>query len=140
MKKIIFIYLLIASTFSSCDPAESLEANIVNNTSQDIKINFISIEEPILNETLDIKSNKNFLYWEGKSSLGGYKLSFNEFDSISIRNTSNEILKIFKEDTEGKNIYNVAKYWSLRKPSKNHFEYTYEITNEDLGLVDEHID
>jgi len=55
-----------------------------------------------------------------------------DYDSIYIENSSNEILKVFKADTPGKNIYNVDEYWSVREPSKNHFVYTYEIMEEDL--------
>ena len=60
----------------------------------------------------------------------GFDLS--GIDSIYITNTSNEILKVYKEDTPGKNIYSIDEYWSVSETSKNHFVYTYEITEEDL--------
>ena len=40
--------------------------------------------------------------------------------------------KSIKENTTGKNIYDIDEYWSVSGPSKNHFVYTYEITEEDL--------
>ena len=130
-RKSLSIYLLLTFIVSSCDPGESLEANIINNTSQDLKINFVSTEIPDLNESFEIKSNNKVLYDEF-GGIGDANLSFEFCDSIYIQNSSNEVLKVFKQDTPGKNIYNVDEYWTVREPSKNHFVYTYEITDGDI--------
>ena len=132
MKKALFICMLIGFTTSSCDPRESLEANIINNTSQDLKINFVSTEIPDFNETFEIESKKTLLYADF-GGLGRVALSFQEYDSIYIQSASNEVLKTYKENTPDKNIYNVDEYWTVREPSKNRFVYTYEITDEDIG-------
>lgn len=123
--------LLISFCFISCDPVESLEANIVNNTPQSLKINFVSIEIPDINETFEIESNSKTLYTKF-GGIGGANLGFHDYDSIYIENSSNQILKVFKEDTTGKNIYNVDEYWSVKETSKTHFLYTYDIMEEDL--------
>ena len=57
-----------------------------------------------------------------------------QFDSIYIENTSNETLKVFKETTEGKNIYAIDQYWTS-KPSRSIHTWTYEITDEDLDRL-----
>lgn len=132
MKKIFLLTcLFISFCFISCDPAESLEAIIINNSSQDLKITFVSVEIPDFNETFEIESNSKILHSE-IVGIGDANLGFHNYDSIYIENYSNEILKVYKANTPGKNIYNVDEYWQKRKPSKNHFVYTYEITNEDI--------
>ncbi|MHB0756916.1 hypothetical protein [Polaribacter sp. M15] len=133
MKKTLFIYLSILIVISSCDPGESAETNIINNTFEDLSITFVSSQFPQLNESLSLGSNEKKTYSSnGFKGTSSYLLTFMDFDSIYIKNSSNKILKIFKENTSGKNIYNVNEYWTVRETSKNHFEYTYEITEEDL--------
>ena len=130
MRKILFIFLLLFLMFS-CDPVESLEANILNNTSQDLKAIFVLLEASNFNETFEIESNNVKIIFEF-GGVGDANLAFHDYDSIYITNTSNEVLKVYKADTPGKNIYNVDEYWQKREPSKNFFEYTYEITTEDI--------
>lgn len=130
MKKLFFTCLLIGFTISSCDPRESMEAIINNSTDKNLSI-FFDSETNDFDMQLNIESNTteellNF------SAIGGVILSFRDYDSIYIQSASNEVLKVFKEDTAGKNIYNVDKYWTVREPSKNHFVYTYEITDGDI--------
>ena len=130
--------ILIGLSLLGCDPAESMEVIINNSTGKNLFIFFDSeINDFDMQLNIETKTTKELLSFR---ATGGVILSFRDYDSIYVRNTSNEILKIFKEDTEGKNIYNVAKYWTVRETSKNHFVYTFEITNEDLGLVDEDVD
>jgi len=137
MKKILFICLLLSVISSSCDPGESMEYKIENKTALDIKIYFVSkFVYPDLTDNAKIErisSMNNFTDNSGSTpGLGHVMLSFVEHDSIYITNNSDEILKVYKENTTGKNIYNIDKYWSVRETSKNHFVYTYEITEEDL--------
>lgn len=123
----------IISLFIGCDPSDSLEANIVNKTSQDFSIEFVSSDFSEINSSLLVKGNETETYsYIDKVGTRTNLLYFNDFDSIYIQNSSNEILKLYKASTPGKNIYNVDEYWSVREPSKNHFVYTYEITEEDL--------
>jgi hypothetical protein len=137
MKKRLFIYLSILLVISSCDPGESLEYKIENNTNLDIKIYFVSeFIYPDLTDNAKVESipsMNSFIDNSGSTpGLGQAIFSFVEHDSIYITNSSDEILKIFKEDTNGKNIYNIDEYWSVSETPKNHFVYTYEITEEDL--------
>ena len=138
MKKSHSIYLLLTFIISSCDPSESLEYRIENNTALDIKIYFVSnfIYPNLVDNSRveEISSMSSFKDTSGATpGLGQAVFSFTEHDSIYVTNSSNEVLKVFKEDTAGKNIYNVDEYWTVREPSKNHFVYTYEITDEDIG-------
>jgi len=139
MEKIFFVITLLIFLLISCDPSESLEAIIINKTSSDLNIHFVSkIAYPELSnntKTFTLLSyNKVYFIKKGiNKGLGQAVLSFVFYDSIYITNTSDKILKVYKENTFGKNIYNVDKYWKRSKPSKNFFEYTYEITNGDIG-------
>ena len=132
MKKTLLIHLILTFTIYSCDKGESMEAFIINSSTKNLKVNFVSSEISESNESLEIASNQKKLYIEYLSPTSGVYLTFVDNDSIYITNTSNEVLKVYKADTPGKNIYNVDEYWKKREPSKNFFEYTYEITEEDI--------
>ena len=116
----------------SCHHGESMEVFIKNLTSEKIIVNFVSKDFRDLNKTLEIGSNEQSLYTSFQSANTGVYLTLVDNDSIYIQNSSNEVLKVYKANTPGKNIYNVDEYWQKREPSKNFFEYTYEITEEDL--------
>lgn len=132
MKKIIIVNLILVIALG-CDPGDSLEANFLNSSEQDLSVVFSSSEYPHLNQNLFInkKQKKIYVQIDKKGTITNI-LTFMDFDSIYITNTSNEVLKVYKADTPGKNIYNVDEYWQKREPSKNFFEYTYEITAEDI--------
>ena len=132
MRKSLFIYLLLALIIFSCDTGESMEAIIINSSSQKVEVNFVSSEIDELNKSLEIDSNQQGLYVEFQSGTSGVFLTFVDNDSIYIQDSLDETLKVFKQDTPGKNIYNVDEYWTVREPSKNHFVYTYEITDRDI--------
>ena len=116
----------------SCHHGESMEVFIKNSTSEKIIVNFVSKEFRDLNKSLEIDSNEQSLYTSFQSANTGVYLTLVDNDSIYIQNSTNKMLKVYKTDTPGKNIYNVDKYWQKREPSKNFFEYTYEITDEDI--------
>lgn len=131
MKKVIYVFFGII--LFSCDPSDSLEANIINKTTQDLFVEFVSSDFHEINSSLSVKTNEAETYLDiKKSGTITNLLHFNNFDSIYFQNSSNEVLKVFKADTPGKNIYNVDEYWSVNESSKNHFVYTYEIMEEDL--------
>ena len=130
MKKTLFICLLMF-TLIGCDPGESMEAIINNSTNKNLSI-FFDSEINDFDMQLNIESNTTKELLNFRANTGGVILSFRDYDSIYIKDSSNEILKVFKENTPGKNIYNVDEYWSVSEPSKNHFVYTYEITEEDF--------
>lgn len=131
MKKTI-LTLTAITVLCSCDPGADLEANIENLTNQDLIIEFVRFEQE-LNKTLVIPANETRLY-EAFSDTGNTFLepSIIQFDSIVVKNNAEQILKVYKPNDTGKNIYNIDEYWLLREPSKRFFEYEYEINNEDL--------
>lgn len=137
MRKTLFICLSLILLITSCDPSESLEYKIENNTDLDIKIYFVSkfIYPDLTNNAKveSISSMNSFTDSSGSTpGLGQAIFSFVEHDSIYVTNSLDKILKIYKENTTGKNIYNIDEYWSVSETSKNHFVYSYEITEEDL--------
>jgi hypothetical protein len=92
--------------------------------------------------------NNSYIIQNKKCDLGGIPpLDLSEYDSICVTDINNVILITYKpilhdEDPScmEKNIYNYYACWSNKKVSKYDYENTYEITNEDLGLVDQDID
>lgn len=135
MKKI--IYLLITILLYSCDPNECLETKLFNRSNSNLEINFVShtILEKLHNnkETLKIESN-NWITYEKinvDNGLGRAGLSLIDFDSIYL-SKDNEILKIWKPETTGKNIYDIENHWNVQEKTKDNYIYTFEITNEDL--------
>ncbi|WP_350289537.1 hypothetical protein [uncultured Croceitalea sp.] len=130
MKKVIFIALALLSMLS-CDPVSDLEANIENLTSEALTIEFVSsIEE--LRKTLEVAPNEIELFQEG-FDIGSTFLepSLVDYDSVVVKNQAEQILKVYKPNSSGKNIYNIAE-WNSSEPSKRFFKYEYEIRDEDL--------
>lgn|SRR5690554_1936222 len=130
MKKTV-LPVLIVLLLAGCDKASMMDANIKNNTTQNLSLIFFSASQS--NDSLQIESNQNKLFQEGFSSTGGFlKPSLTQFDSIYIKNQSNEILKVFKENTEGKNIYKVDEFWIFSEPLEQVYNYDYTINSEDI--------
>ncbi len=130
MKKLI-LFLLTIILFTGCDPVSLMDADITNATSEPLSIVFVPTTGS--EEALQLEANETVLFQEGMSTTGGFlEPSLVEFDSVYIVNESNEILKVFKQDTEGKNIYAVEDDWLFTKPSKRFYQYDYQINNEDL--------
>lgn len=131
MKNLLIILILII--LSSCDPNICTEEVIKNNTDSDLSINFITKDTLLAINDRIILNNKSSSFRGGEEcALGGIVLNYSIYDSIYLTDTSNKILKVFKEDTPNKNIYNIDEFWMVEETSKNHFVYTYEITEEDL--------
>ena len=131
MKNFIAICFLTV-VFYSCDPTVSMEVNIKNRTTQDLIVEFMSFDQN-LNKTLKISNNDFKLFQEG-FDVGNELIEpyLTEYDFIVIKNSSEQILKIYKPNDDGKNIFNIDEYWLLNKPSKNFFKYEYEIHSKDL--------
>ena len=141
MKKTILIpFMVVMSSLImiGCDPSEGLEYDIVNDTPIDLKVHFVSnliySEFPNNDKIVKILSNDVYNDETGNNNLGLGQaiLSFTDFDSIYITNLSDKVLKVYKENIVGKNIYNIDKYWAISRPSKNFYKYTYNITDEDI--------
>lgn len=117
-------------TLVSCDPASLMDANIENLTSQNLSIIFI--ERDNSDKILQIEPNGSVLFQEGMSTTGSFlEPSLIGYDSIYIKNEVDEIIKIFKQNTEGKNIYEIDD-WLFSEPSKRVYIYDYQIKNQDL--------
>lgn len=132
MKYSKLLFFLSASIIiSSCDPVSNLEANIENLTSQTLTIDFIASDVSV-SKTLQLAPNEIMLFQEG-FDIGSTFLepSLVEYDSVVIKNQAEDILKVFKSNDSGKNIYNVDD-WMGSEPSRRFFKYEYEIENEDI--------
>ena len=136
MRKIIYFATIVI--LYSCDPSESLETKIINYSNSDLDINFVSrliIENNQSNkESFKIESGNSITY--GRLNVtggsGNAGLSLIDFDSIYISTNNNEIVKIWKNDSEGKNIYDIANFWTVKETSKDYYVYTFEITDKDI--------
>ena len=126
------IVLLLIPLFTSCDPVSLMDANIENTTARRLSITFVTSEVPP--ETLVLDPDELVLFQEGMSTTGSFlEPSLAEFDSIYIQGESQEILKVYKPNSAGKNIYDVENYWVFDEPSKRVYKYDYLVTNEDLN-------
>jgi hypothetical protein len=135
MRKIIYFAIIVF--LYSCDPSESLETKIINYSNSDLDINFVSrliIENQSNKESFKIKSGNSITYGRLNvtGGLGNVGLSLIDFDSIYISTNNNKILKIWKVDSEGKNIYDIDNFWTVKETSKDNYVYTFEITDKDI--------
>jgi galactose mutarotase-like enzyme len=131
MKKLFPIIVAIA-VLSSCDPVAEMEANIFNLTNEDLIIEFGSSKES-RRKNLEIPKGEMRLF-EEVYDVGNDFLepALYYYDSVVVKNNAEQILKIYKPNDTGKNIYNIDDYWFLNEPSKRFFKYVYEINNEDI--------
>lgn len=130
MKKLPLI-LFIISLCISCDPVSVMDADITNATSQPLSVVFVPTSGS--QETFQLEANETVLFQEGMSTTGGFlEPSLVEFDSVYIINSSNDILIVYKQNTEGKNIYAIEEHWSFSEPSKRFYQYDYQINEEDF--------
>src|SRR5690606_39164759 len=113
----------------SCDPEKCSSFYLENISGTDIELNFVGVSS----EKKTIAMGKKVPFGNTSCDIGGPPILYlGVYDSIYVTNVSDEVLKVYKEDTPGKNIYNVDRDWTI-KETKNHAEYTYTITNEDIG-------
>lgn len=129
MRKIII--LIGAIILTSCDPESCSEETISNNTGSDLQINFISSNASFNNQVFLEKQSKKTI-GQIECALGSVVVNYSIYDSVYITNSLDKVLKVFREDTSGKNIYNIDKYWDVNETSENYYVYEYEITEEDL--------
>ena len=130
MKNIIKV-ILFSLVIISCDPVADMEANIKNLTDTSLNIDFVS-SDVNLRKILTIAPNEVVLFQEGFDIGNTYlEPSLIDYDSVVIRDNNQSILKIYKPNESGKNIYNI-KNWIAKEPSKRFFVYYYEVTNNDI--------
>ncbi len=129
MKKISFLLLTILPLFG-CDPERCSTYYINNKSAQDISLNYVS-KSPNFYKKIIIGADSNDLFSDKTCAIGGISIDI-DADSIYLSH-EDEILKIWKPDSEGKNIYNIERDWYVRESPKDNFIYIFEITNEDLN-------
>ena len=118
--------------FASCDPVATLEANIENVTAQALIIDFIS-SDTSYSKTLPIAPNEIVSFQEGFDIGATFAEPYlDPYDSILVKNQSEETLRVYKAGDMGKNIYNIHEDWETSEPSKRHFKYEFEIQTEDI--------
>src|SRR6056300_1083956 len=99
-----------------------MEANINNLTDTSLNIDFVS-SDVNLRKILTIAPNEVVLFQEGFDIGSTYlEPSLIDYDSVVIRDNNQSILKIYKPNESGKNIYNI-KNWIAKEPSKRFFVY-----------------
>ncbi len=132
MKKISeLIITFLVFFFVSCDPNECATLYIKNSTNSVLEVNFYKQNEIIKNVYIDENTQEELF---SKSCATGSPLlpNLNTYDSIVV--SINDIHKIvYKENKSGKNIYNYE-YWIIDEKGKRDYEYTFEITNQDLNI------
>lgn len=117
-----------------CDPVSVMDVDIKNSSTESITVYTVPSSSTIMADTLYIESNSTERLWEGMSTTGVFlEPSFDEYDSVYVKNELGEIIKVYKPNTQGKNIYDIDKYWESSEPSKRVYKYLYEINVEDLN-------
>lgn len=127
----ILSFILVVFFLLSCDPNICSEVNINNNLNLKLNLNFINKDKSFSDDVFHVYE-KSDVSIESVCSFGPLVLDYTVYDSIYISDASNNILKVYKEDTPGKNIYNIDEYWDINETSENYFVYEYTITEEDL--------
>ncbi|GLB51401.1 hypothetical protein NBRC110019_04400 [Neptunitalea chrysea] len=129
MKKIFLISCLV-TLLTGCDPEKCSSFHLANYSETNVNIYFVSQDTIIFK---NIYQDSKIPFGSKYCDMGGGSILYMAlYDSIYITDFSNNILKVYKEDTPGKNIYNIDEYWSVNNPSKHDYEYIYEINEEDF--------
>jgi len=125
MKKLIFLFIICCS----CDKEVCSEYLIKNSTSLDLNLTFVENQST---KEININGQDVVNFVEYNCDTGGAPLLYlYSYDSIYVSD-SNEILKVWKPESNNKNIYDVNNYWNINESSKDNFIYTFIITSEDL--------
>ena len=127
IKSPIFFFLLIIGCMG-CNKDFSSTYVLYNNTQDDLKIIFYS---SVKNDTVSLNPNekKEYLILTDSEPIG---LSFEDNDSIAI--IKSDMTYVYYKNSSGKNIYDTENndVWVEKKVGKKSYEYTFEITDEDL--------
>ncbi|MDX1373012.1 MAG: hypothetical protein R3321_11110 [Nitrososphaeraceae archaeon] len=132
MKNLLSLTLILV-LFSSCDPVAQMEAYIENSSTEELTIIFASSDTSFYQE-LKVKPEQKELcqdWYDIGSTYLEPELSY--YDSIYIKDMEGNILKVYKENTEGKNIYNVPDDWQATKKSRWTYEFLYSIEEEEIN-------
>lgn len=118
--------------FISCDPVAEMEANIQNRTTQSLRFIF-DTQDTFYYKNLNIEPDSIELFEAifdvGNTYLEPYLIVY---DSVYIQDQSGNILKVYKPEDTGKNIYDIQGYWSSEEPCRRCFKYKFEIETSDI--------
>ncbi len=131
MKNLILLFVLMLSVIS-CDPVTYVTYNIDNSTEENLVLFFHS-SVAIENDTLPL-SKSSIVKWRivSVSDRSPEKIDLNQYyDSIIVK-SNDLVVKKYISDMTGKNIY-IYEYWTENKTGKRDYEYTFEITEEDIA-------
>jgi len=115
----------------SCDPESTTSYKISNKTNTKVKVLFLSSID--YSDTIEVAEQETVSWKVDDSHYGSASATIDMeilYDSIVVK-VDDEISKIFKSESSGKNIYNFG-YWNKNKKKKRSYEYTYEITEDDI--------
>ncbi len=113
----------------SCDPEKCSEFLIKNSSNLDVDFIFVEGE---INKEVNLKKQSILTFVDFNCDSGGAPLLYLEnYDSIYV-SKDKRILKVWKPTTEGKNIYDIDRYWRVEEIKKNDYTYTFEIIDKDL--------
>jgi hypothetical protein len=110
-----------------------MEATISNATTISLSIDFVAVSlDSSLSQTFQIDPGQNVLFevYDGYGTFAEPNLGY--YDSVLIKNRLGDILKVYRRNDTGKNIFNIEDYWISSEPSKRFFKYEYLIENEDI--------
>ena len=101
-----------------------MDANIENLTDINLTIDLVS-DDSNLSRSLDLAPIKIVLFQE-VFDIGNTYLepSLSDYDSKVIKNNVHDVLKVYKPENIGKNLYYV-KNWIAKKPSKRLFTHDF---------------
>lgn len=130
MKKITSLLSLLGILLS-CDPAAVIEASIINETNQNLTIVFIATDTSE-NLTLTVNANSKALF-QDLFDIGSTYLEPNlsGYYTVQILDSSDNVIKEYLPDDEGKNIFDVGS-WKTIEAEKRNFIYEFVITDQDL--------
>ena len=132
MKKIVY-FLGFLTLLTGCDSYTCVEAKIINESDKDLILQFY---HDTLNIRFDIDSKKEYeidVLGSGCSIANSGELYLNFYDSIIVKSKDDKILKVWKQDSSGRNIYDFENQWLMTSEGKYNFYYTFEILNSDFN-------
>ena len=129
--KRISVFMILMLLLSSCDPSADMEATIKNTTTQSLTVDFVPSAD-YKKISLQILPNGIELFQERFSATGRVgEPSLEEYDSVVIKNQIEKIVKVYKQNGVGKNIYNISD-WTLSTPMERSYRYEFEIQTIDI--------
>lgn len=124
--------ILFALLLMNCDPYSIMDADIRNSTSQNLTLYSFRTDSSY-NQSFRIDAGEKIRFQEGMSSTGSFHEPYLEdADSLVLKNDADEVLRVYKPDDTGKNIYNIKDHWYFEERKKRIYYYEYVIDQSDF--------